>query len=62
MDNETAWQGLSKRKGDEVSREPPWPSISRRVSFLCCPPTSTIRDIEFLAYPMNLVKAGRTFL
>jgi hypothetical protein len=25
MDNETAWQGLSKMKGGEESREPPQP-------------------------------------
>jgi hypothetical protein len=25
MDNETAWQGLSKMKGDEESRESPRP-------------------------------------
>jgi hypothetical protein len=64
MDNERAWQFLSKTKRDEESREPPQlgPAISRRVSFLCSPPTSTIRDIEFFAYPMNPVKAGRTFL
>jgi hypothetical protein len=28
MDNETAWQGLSKKKGDEESREPPQPGPS----------------------------------